>query len=336
MYPFPGTLLYFINRHMKYIFLTLVLFLSAVATACGIHQFKVPLNQRGFYNPAALCPYCEGSSFFATGAFAGARTNDVGMFVTLGNDGDNTLHGAWDLSYSYMSGDDNSIRSFGTRYAFKTYIRSWALAAGLRTSYNTYTMLLPTAENFVANAARSCFSFDAGIYVTDQHGFYIGISALNLHEPFLEMKFETPGGSEYYEVRTKRTYTGSVGGLVTLTHKIDVMLDASAATSNGNYSARPSFLARYKYHWGIGSAVTLSDDQSPVFELQGGFTSTPFKWLAGVAFTEQGPVIETGMVIRFGLDTGGGIRNWRFTRIDGRCVSQPIKSPKKTEFWKED
>lgn len=319
---------------MRYIFLSIVLGMSVAGAACGIHQFKVPLNQRGFYNPAALCPYCEGSMYFATGAFAAPRINDIGMFAALGNDGDNATHGAWDLTCSYLSGENNSTRSFSTRYAYKMYIGKWALATGMRAAYNTYSMILATPESYAAKSSRNCFSFDAGLYVTNQEGFYAGVSALNLHEPSLAMKFNLPAGDEYYYVQTKRSYTASVGGLVTLSRKFDVMLDASGNYSDEGSAMRPSFMMRYKHHIGLGGGVTLAEGESPVMELQGGFTSTPFKWLAGVAFTEQGPVIETGLVIRFGVETGRG--NWRLTRVQNRCVAQPIRVPKKTEFFKED
>lgn len=315
---------------MKHIFITLVLFCSASAMACGIHQFKVPLNQRGFYNPAAVCPYCQGSMYFATGAFAGINSNDLGMFVTLGHDGNNSLHGAWDMTYSYSSGTDNSLRSYSTRYAWKQDVGSWALAGGMRASYYNYSMLLVTPESYVAKSSRNCFNFDAGIMVTDQRGFYAGISILNLHQPTLTMQFELPGQTQYYDVKTKRTYVASTGGLVNLNRHFDLMLDASGSVTSDNGCVRPSAMVRYHRHLAIGSAVTVQSDGKPVYEVQGGYTSTSFKWLSGIAFSDEGPVVETGIVVRF------GVQRWRVTKIQGDCISIPTPEPRTTEFTPED
>src|ERR1044072_4183429 len=180
---------------MKYIFTSLVVFCAATAMACGIHQFKMPLNQRGFYNPSALCPYCKGSMFFATGAFAGIHSNEFGMFATIGNDGENSLHGAWDMTYAHGSTDYTSTTALSSRYAWKQPIGSWMMAAGMRASYINYSQLFTSSwsaipEMEVVRAKTSFWNFDAGMTITNQEGFYAGVSVLNLNEPTITMQYE--------------------------------------------------------------------------------------------------------------------------------------------------
>lgn len=254
----------------------------------------------------------------------------MGYFVSLGNDGDNAIHGAWDITWSRSSGTDNTLDAFSTRYAWKQKIGTWALASGIRASYINYTMLYATPDNYIAKSVRTSFNFDAGLMITNQEGFYAGISALNLTEPVFEMKFEWPGQTTIYSVQTKRTYVAAAGGLVNLNRHFDIMLDASASFSSEGKCVRPSAMIRYHHHLALGAALTTDSRSQPIFELQGGYTSTSFKWLNGIAFTAQGPVVETGIVLRFGVE------RWRVTKIQGDCVSLPVPEPKKSEFSPED
>lgn len=315
---------------MKYIVTTLIFLAGFAAYGCGIYQFKVPLNQRGFYNPAAICPYCHGSMFFSTGAYVGKNTNDLGMFVTLGHDGDNATHGAWDFTYSNARGNDYDANVFSSRYAWKQRIGFWTLAAGARFSFMKYSMWLITPENIIARSSAPGYNFDAGVMVTNQEGFYAGISVLNVPQNKLNMKFELPGETLVAEIESERAYNAAIGGLVNLNRQFDVMLDASGSVDQTEKTIRPSVIFRYHRKIAFGAAVSAQSGVDPVFEIQGGYTSTSFKWLSGIAFAVNGPVIETGIVLRFGVE------RWRITPIEGECVSLPIPEPKKTEFSPED
>jgi hypothetical protein len=310
---------------MKHIALTLLLFISAAATACGIHQFKVPLNQRGFYNPAALCPYCEGSSFVATGAFAGIRSNDFGMFVSLGNDGQNRSHGAWDLTWSSASGDNIGVSAYSGRYAWRQPIGTWVLAAGVRASWVKYSVTIVAPDEIIARGERNCFSFDAGMMITNQRGFYAGVSVTNLHQPTVLMNLR-PAAEGTYVIKTERGYTATAGGLVNINRLFDVMLDGAVSYSGNTACARPSVMLRLHRKFAFGAAVTAIEREQPVLEVQGGYTSTPFKWLTGIAFTSDGPVIETGIVARF------AVQRWKVRPLDRPCVALPVPEAPRTEF----
>lgn len=310
---------------MKHIALTLLLFISAAATACGVHQFKVPLNQRGFYNPASLCPYCEGSSFIATGALAGIRSNDFGMFISLGNDGENLLHGAWDLTWSSSSAENMEVSAYSGRYAWRQPVGTWALAAGVRASWMKYAVTIAAPDGIIARGERNCFSMDAGMMITNQRGFYAGISVTNVHQPTVLINLR-PSKEGTYTIKTQRGYTASAGGLVNFNHLFDVMLDGAFSYSGNVACVRPSVMLRLHRRFAFGAAVTAVEGEQPVMEVQGGYTSTPFKWLSGVAFTPEGPVIETGIVVRF------AVQRWRVRPLDRPCVALPVPEPPRTEF----
>ncbi|HTF03008.1 MAG TPA: hypothetical protein VK826_03250, partial [Bacteroidia bacterium] len=170
------------------------------------------------------------------------------------------------------------------------------------------------------------FNFDAGVMVTDEKGFYAGVSVLNLLQPKLVFGFESPGTTEIYSLQTEQSYVAATGGLVGLNRHFDLMLDASASVSRGVQCVRPSAMVRFNHKIAIGSAVTIDSGSEPVYEVQGGYTSTPFKWLNTVSFTANGIVVETGVVVRF------GVQRWRVTRLPVPCTTTPIPEPPRTEF----
>jgi hypothetical protein len=114
---------------MKSKFLLIATLLNGAVFACGDHLFKLALNQRSFYNPAAICPYCRGSVFFATGLnFIPGSNNGVGMYYAFGNDGPGLFNCPWDISYSAIRTAQNHIDAYSFRSAFAFQAEKWKIA----------------------------------------------------------------------------------------------------------------------------------------------------------------------------------------------------------------
>src|SRR6478672_2509934 len=104
---------------MKKHFLILAVFIYGAAFACHDQHFGLALNQRSFYNPAALCPYCKGSSFMSTGmSFLPGVKNNSGFYYAFGNDAENLVHGPWDFSWAQTCSSEITTKAFSMRYAF--------------------------------------------------------------------------------------------------------------------------------------------------------------------------------------------------------------------------
>lgn len=301
--------------------LTLVLSLLALsAFACSDHLYRLALNQRSFYNPAALCPYCKGSSFISAGFTRETYTENGGFFFALGNDGLNRVHGPWDYSFSHSEDEAMKVNGYALRYAWMQEFGKWRLAGGIRVSYFDLRIKTFLEEQSSADIHANLWDLDAGAMLTNTKGIYIGISAQHL--PNSEIKTKGPQ-EQQVSVSMKRNYALMTGAVIPLKGKFDLMTDANAMYDGENFAVQPGTMLRYNHSLALGGGMLMEQNAFPQFELRGGYTSARFKWLFTAAPAKQGWCVETGLVFRFGYfrDRFALISNC--ANVSGACTGAP-------------
>lgn len=321
---------------MKTYLLFLFLAFVSAAEACEGHLYRLALNQRSFYNPASLCPYCKGSTFIGGGISFVPRTDAYGYYTAVGDDGENILHGPWDFSCSRSFSSGNAVSAYSLRYAWRQEWNDWRLASGFRASVFDIRQSFSAGEgNAIMNAPppvrTSVFDFDAGIMLTNMEGVYFGFSVQHLRAP---SKTIENGNGDLVAIELPRSYALMGGMPVGISRRFDLLPEINAMISEGEGMIQPGILLRHRGSATAGAGLLIARNRLPQFDIRLGYTSSIFKWLGAVAFTPEGPVVETGLVYRFGVE------RWRITRISdpctgGTCTAQPpVKkiNPKKREF----
>ncbi|HTL82473.1 MAG TPA: type IX secretion system membrane protein PorP/SprF [Bacteroidia bacterium] len=310
----------------------LSLTLAAIAlyitgSACNDHLYRLALNQRSFYNPAALCPYCKGSYFLSAGLDFSPDVVGYGEFYAFGDDGKNKMHGPWDAAYYHSSSSGLDMNSYSFRYAYeKNLAYGWRVSAGIRASFMQVQKQF-FHEGVSQKMGTSFADLDAGIFVTNQEGFYVGLSAQHL--PAFSKTLQT--GEEQSKISMNRVYGMNAGGVIPVCDLFDIMVEGNGVCDSSEYSSQLNAMVRFFSVVGVGGGVTYSQKNIPEYELRGGITSTAFKFLASMEFTPQGKQIEMGMVMRFERD--GGLRFLSTPCTGGTCSAPKAhKKKKKDEF----
>ncbi|MBI3509234.1 MAG: type IX secretion system membrane protein PorP/SprF [Bacteroidetes bacterium] len=285
---------------MKTFFTLAFSFAMLVSFACNDHLYRLGLNQRSFYNPASLCPYCKGSTFFSTGfIFMPGNKNIHGDFFAVGCDGPNKLHGPWDISYTNAVGDDSRANGYSLRYAYEQKLnKKWRFSAGMRFSY--VNMEQKFSGEGVSHSVKMSFAdLDGGIFLTNQKGFYSGFAVQ--HIPAMNKKNVASDGAAA-NVNRDRGYNIVAGGIIPAGYNWDILAETNAMYDGKEYVAQLGAMFRWYSIVGIGGGVTYSRHEVPHYEVRGGITTSVFKMISSVGFTPDGISVETGMIIRFGAD----------------------------------
>ncbi len=294
---------------MKTIFsLTLTLFTGYIF-ACNNPHFGLALNQRSFYNPAALCPYCVGSTFMSGGSsFIPGAKNISGFNYAFGNDADNFIHGPWDLSYSQMKTPEIKMSAYSMRYAYSMQIGNWKAAIGMRGS--RYTI----KGNGDAQFSTKLFDADAGIMATNQKGMYFGMSMLHLGSPSRTIRNES---GITYSVSLPQTFNVIGGYVQKISPAWDVLPDVSFLSNKMENVFIPGAMIRFKHHYSLGGGMTFASNEKASYQIRAGYMSSKFKFLASACPSPQGWTIETGITWRFWFtqDCDGGtctvVKPWK-------------------------
>jgi hypothetical protein len=285
---------------MKKILSFVFLLLAGSIFACNNPHFGLALNQRSFYNPAALCPYCVGSSFMSGGlSFMPNVKNNSGFNYAFGNDAANFIHGPWDLSYAQMKTEGVTTQAFSMRYAYAMQIGKWKAAIGMRGSrYSIH-------GNGDAHFSTKFFDADAGIMATNQKGTYFGMSVLHLGSPSRTILNES---GITYAVVLPQTFNAVAGYVQKINVKWDVLPDVSFLSNKTENVFIPGAMLRYKHHYAFGGGATFASNDAATFQVRAGYMSSKFKFLASACPSAQGWTIETGVTWRFWFtqDCDGG------------------------------
>ncbi|HLG03483.1 MAG TPA: type IX secretion system membrane protein PorP/SprF [Bacteroidia bacterium] len=319
---------------MKSFLLLFVCILPFDAFACGEHVYRLSLNQRSYYNPASLCPYCKGSTFLASGFSGLPAAGGNGYFLAIGNDGENRLHGPWDLGMARAQAEGVVVSSYNIRYAWQQKIgKTLRMAAGMRFSYLNISQEFSVSENVQDKFRFSTPDFDGGVMITDRRGFYAGFSVQHLGAP--QKSYSSPSGVRY-EFGMKRNYVAMAGTVVPIGRTFDLVPDINMLYDGTGYVAQPGCLFRLGGIVGIGGGITISGEAKPLYEIRGGITTSTFKFLGSFAFTPVGIAFETGLAIRFGVE------KWRVFSIadpctGGSCTTTSKRKPRlKKKLGKPD
>jgi hypothetical protein len=276
---------------MKSRFTLALFFITATTFACHDQHFGLALNQRSFYNPAALCPYCKGSTFMSTGlSFMPGVKNNSGYYYAFGNDEENFIHGPWDLSYSQMKSADISTNAFSMRYAYALQMGNWRAAIGMRGSFYSIH------GNGDAHFSTKLFDGDAGIMMTNQKGMYFGMSMLHLGSPSKTIRNES---GITYAVELPQTFNLIGGYVQKLNTNWDVLPDVSFMTNAAETVIEPGAMIRLKHHYALGGGVTFANDENAAYEIRAGYMSSKFKFLASACPSSEGWTLEGGITWRF-------------------------------------
>jgi|GEM_PF-6936738 len=136
-------------------------------------NFAMTLNQRSFNNPAALCPYCPGSPFLAVAHRYNEPLGNAWQ-VGIGNDNNDFIRGAWDISYSGSESEQHRFTGAGVRYAGKFRVGNWMSSAGVRLRYSH--LRINGSESATPAISTNALASDFGLFVTDLNGTYFGFS----------------------------------------------------------------------------------------------------------------------------------------------------------------
>jgi hypothetical protein len=285
---------------MKKLIASLFILSTTAAFACHDQHFGLALNQRSFYNPAALCPYCKGSSFMSTGlSFMPGVKNNSGFYYAFGNDAENFVHGPWDFSWSQLRSADVSTKAFSVRYAFAFNVRNWRVAIGVRGSH------YKIHDEGDAQFSTKLFDGDAGFMATNQKGFYIGASLNHLGSPSRTIRNEN---GITYAVSLPQSINVMSGYVQKLNTKWDVLPDISLMTNVNESVFEPGAMVRYNHHYALGGGMTFATDEKATYEIRAGYMSSKFKFLASACPTAEGWTLEGGITWRFWFtqDCDGG------------------------------
>ena len=295
---------------MKAKLILIATILNGVVLACNDHLFQLALNQRSYYNPAALCPYCKGSIFLSTGiSFVPGNNNGFGNYYAFGNDGPNAMHGPWDFAYSTTQSPGNKTDAIGFRYAYAVQAGKWKIATGFRESYYSIYQNASAEGATPQNFKVKLFDTDAGIMATNQKGIYAGISVLHFTSP---QKMVTNENGMRLGLGTQIAYCAMAGYVQRINKKWDLLPDISVMNNKTETVAETGTLLRYKHHFAAGGGITYSTDDKLEYEIRAGYMSSKFKWLFSASPFVDGWNVETGIVFRIqsspcdGTGKGGG------------------------------
>jgi hypothetical protein len=281
---------------MKAKFLLIASLLNGAIFACNDHLFHLALNQRSYYNPAALCPYCKGSPFFSTGiSFMPGNNNGFGNYYAFGNDGPNNIHGPWDLAYSFTHSPGSYTTAIGYRYAYAVEVGNWKMAMGFRESFYSIHQTIAVEGEAKQNYRARVFDTDGGIMLTNTKGIYAGISVLHFTSP--QKRLTNENGTSL-TLGTQVTMSVMGGYVQKLNKKWDLLPDVSMLKNKTETVAETGTMIRYNHHLAVGGGMTLSTDDKPNYEIRGGYMSSTFKWLFSASPSTQGWNVETGIVYR--------------------------------------
>ena len=288
--------------------------------ACNDPRFGLALNQRSFYNPAALCPYCHGSTFIASGLnFLPGIKNEHEMYYAFGNDENNILHGPFDFSYSTMKSQEASTTAFSLRYAYAIQFGNWKAAIGMRASHYSIHESVKNTGATDANFSSKLFDSDAGIMVTNEKGLYVGISLLHLGSP--EKTTAAENGISH-SIAMTQTLNVMSGYVQKINDKWDVLPDLSFLNNKNESVLESGAMIRFMHHYSLGAGVTFASDDKVAYELRGGYMSSKFKWLMSASQSPEGWNVETGIVWRF----------WFQQECNGACTPKPNPWKKLDDF----
>jgi hypothetical protein len=313
---------------MKTPFTIAFLLLILAGKACESHLYRLGLNQRSFYNPAALCPYCEGSSFVSAGFSANPQANWSNFYTAFGDDGQNRLHGPWDMSWSKGYSEESTVTAYSMRYAWNQEIGNWHLAAGFRAGW--YSIMHQTGmpiENSNQRKRISTYDFDGGLMLTNLKGFYAGFSVQNIRNQNRVMNTEN---GNLIQLTIPRNFSLMAGSTVPLISYFDLMPELNAMYTQNQFVFQPGISLRFNHAFLIGGGMFLAQNQAPQFDIRTGYTSSAFKLIGSVAFSSNGIFYETGIVCRFNRKSaicigGGG-------PTDTKRKKMKIKKGRSNEF----
>lgn len=301
------------TAHLRYNFkkcnmktvVTLICSLLVTAIfACNDQLYRLSLNQRSFYNPAAMCPYCKGSPFLSFGMSFIPGETGRGWYTSFGNDGPNFVHGPWDFTYANSRGAGYKANAWSLRYAWAqpfSATSKWKVAAGFRFSYYSIKETVSeTTPNAVTDTRyrAGLTDWDAGMMLTNTNGFYAGFSMQHLGSPQRTVHGEN-GFS--HSIGLGQSYSAMTGYVQHVGKKWDLMPDVAWMKNDAENITEGTMMVRYNHHFAIGGGAVISSTEKTQPEIRGGYTSSKFKWLVS-ASPEIGTgnwSIETGIVIRF-------------------------------------
>ncbi|CAN5844211.1 hypothetical protein BH11BAC7_BH11BAC7_28340 [soil metagenome] len=285
---------------MKYPLTLALVMITAHIFACNNPHFGLALNQRSFYNPASLCPYCVGSTFMSGGlSFIPGSKDNSGFNYAFGNDAANFIHGPWDLAYAQMQSPGVTTKAVSMRYAYAMLVGKWKAAIGMRGSYYSIH------GNGDAQFSTKFFDADAGMMVTNQKGMYFGMSMLHLGGPTRAISNET---GITYSVALPQTFNAMAGYVQKINSNWDVLPDVSFLTNKTENVFIPGAMVRLKHHYALGGGMTFASNEHASYQVRAGYMSSKFKFLASASPGAEGWIIETGITWRFGFtqDCDGG------------------------------
>jgi hypothetical protein len=292
------------NTPMRPLLILLVTLFTAPVFACGDQFYRLSLNQRSFYNPAAMCPYCLGSPYLSYGINFTPGEYGRGQYASFGNDGPNLAHGPWDFTYANSRAEDFRANVYSVRYAYAQNIdpvSTWKVAAGFRVSYfNIHQDFeeLNTSTNAIDKKEyRSrMLDVDAGAMLTNAKGFYVGFSVQHLGSP--QQVVSNENGVTHL-IGLNRSYTIMAGHVQRITDTWDILPDAAFMKSDDETVTQGILMLRYLHHFALGAGAIFSNTQPAQFEIRGGYTGSNFKWLVSASPSLNGWSFETGVVLRF-------------------------------------
>lgn len=289
--------------------------------ACTGQRFGLALNQRSFYNPAALCPYCQGSTFFASGMnfFPGTK-NEFGNYYAFGNDDNNVLHGPFDFSYATTNSSGTSSKAFSFRYAYAIQFGNWKSAIGMRLSHFSIRETQKNAGLTDEHYKSKLIDADAGLMLTNQKGFYVGVSLNHLGSP---EKITTGENGIIHAIGMNQTMNIMSGYVQKINSNWDLLPDLSFSNNKLESVLESGAMIRFIHHFSLGAGVTFASDEKVAYEIRGGFMSSRFKWLTSASQSPEGWNVETGIVWRFWFSS---------ECTGGACTTEPKPWNKKDDF----
>ncbi len=241
-------------------------------------NFAMTLNQRSFQNPAALCPYCPGSPFLALAH----RYNEPfgnSWQVGLGNDNNDFIRGAWDISYSGSKSEQHQFTGAGIRYAGKFKVGNWMSSAGIRVRYSH--LRLDGNESATPAVTKNSLASDFGLFATNLNGTYFGLSM----------------GDAINTANANANYRFMTGTRKDLSARWDVLpellLTYQSNQLQGNIIV--PFRFAHKLVLGVGYHSSITGNG---IVLRTGVSTKMLKWLVQAEQHSGSWAIETGFVFR--------------------------------------
>jgi hypothetical protein len=263
---------------MRTILSTCLSLLTFTAFGQNDPNFAMTLNQRSFNNPAALCPYCPGSPFLAL-AHRYNEPLDNAWQVGIGNDNNDFIRGAWDISYSGSKSEQYRRTGVGMRYAGKFRVGNWMSSAGVRVRYSH--LRLNGNESATPAISTNALASDFGLFITDLNGTYFGFSASDA--------FNTNAAIANY-----RFMTGTKKDLSARWDVLpELLLTYQSNQLQGNIVVPFRFAHRVVLGVGYQSSITGNG-----IIIRTGVSTKALKWLVQAEQHSGSWAVETGFVFR--------------------------------------